>query len=66
MTMGTKEDLLERVARARQRSGEARRELDEANAALRAFEADGRAAAGDDGGGDEVLHPRLPRVSVHG
>lgn len=58
--------LLERVARARQRYADARRELDEANQALAAFEREERAAGRDDGAGDEVVHPRLPRVSVRG
>lgn len=65
--MGTREDLLEKVAAARRRRTDAGRELDEANAALQAFEASERAARpDDDGAGDEVLHPPIRRVTVKG
>lgn len=65
--MGTREDLLERVSAARRRRAEAGRELDEANQALHEHEvAAARADGVNDGVGDEILHPRLPRVTVRG
>lgn len=65
--MGTWEELLEKVAAARRRRADAGRELDEANRALHAVEVLAeRESRSSDWSGDEVLHPRLPRVTVKG
>lgn len=63
--MGTREDLLEKVAAARRRRAEAGREIDEVTQALR--ELDATRAPDVDAEGDEVVHPPgLRRVTVRG